>query len=111
MNVTNFNTRMHDSMTTKKQREIIVEFERIQLIRKRAKTNLARCERCGIDTDQVSLNETAELFEIPLNDLGKFIRQNDCHYNANGEVCLTSLLAKLQTPLQGGLKQLTGDTK
>ena len=87
-----------DQMTTvKKQREIVIEYERIQLIRKRARTELANCLECGGDTDFVTLTSAAELFDRTEDEIFQFIQQNRCHYRADDadkiQLCLTSLLA------------------
>ena len=83
-------------MTVKQQREIVIEFERVQLIRKRARTRLASCDRCGIVSDVVSLIEAAELFETDHENLLQFIRQNDCHFHVGDHskiyLCVVSLL-------------------
>ncbi len=84
-------------MTTQRQREIVIEFEKVQLIRKRAKTELRHCGGCNAVSDSVSHVEAAELFETPPDTLFEFIRHNNCHYEVghNGKIslCVTSLLA------------------
>lgn len=90
----------HEHMTAKRQREIVIEYERIQLIRKRAKTEIAHCRDCGGDADVVPLIEAGELFETTNVDLFRFIKQNGCHYHvsAHGRIylCVTSLLECMQ---------------
>lgn len=87
-------------MTAKKQREIVIEFEKVQTIRKRAKTDLVACPGCLTESDAVSLNEAAELFETNRDELLRFIEQNNCHYHVNFEdkvyLCVPSLLDKMQ---------------
>jgi len=99
---------MHDLMTTKRQREIVIEFERIQMIRKRAKTILKYCEGCRAESDLVSHVEAAELFEITPGELIRFIEQNKCHYQVsyNGKtyLCVISLLEHLHR--QNNFRQL-----
>ncbi|CAN5360196.1 hypothetical protein BH10ACI3_BH10ACI3_24660 [soil metagenome] len=86
-------------MTAPKQREIVIEFERVQLIRKRAKTEIRNCDGCGAESDTVSHVEAADLFEMTPGDLFHFIQQNDCHYHVsyNGKtyLCVTSLLERM----------------
>ena len=83
-------------MTAERQREIVVEFEKIQLIRKRANTTLRRCDGCRATTDTVSLLEAASLFETAPANFLQFIKQNDCHHQIgfNGKIflCVVSLL-------------------
>lgn len=94
-------------MTTKRQREIVIEFEQVRMIRKRAKTELHHCRSCGRQVDFVSLRTAATLFEIGQNKLSEFISANSIHIEAavdGGSVCVTSLLETMQT-----LKQLRSD--
>ena len=87
-------------MTAQRQREIVIEFEKVQTIRKRAKTTLAVCHGCGAETDAVSLIEAGELFETTNDDLFQFIKQNGCHYHVGDGnriyLCVTSLLKCMQ---------------
>lgn len=87
-------------MAAAKQREIVIEFEKVQTIRKRAKTSLAECENCGATRDVVSLADAAKLFETPSDSLLNFIRENDCHYheneNSNVFLCVASLIERMQ---------------
>ena len=86
-------------MTAQIQREIVIEFEKIQLIRKRARTMLMHCDGCGTASDAVSQTEAAELFEITPGNLFQFIKQNDCHYQVSysGQtwLCVVSLLDRM----------------
>lgn len=80
-------------------REIIIEIERIQLIRKRAKTRIFYCNACGKSGDFVSLREAAELFGIMESELFRFITNHDCHYQTTSEaklhICVVSLLSEM----------------
>lgn len=86
-------------MTVQKQREIVIEFEKVQTIRKRARTHLADCRGCGIATDAISLIDAADLFEIARDQLFQFISRNGCHYHIrNNEdiyLCVPSLLSRM----------------
>lgn len=96
-------------MTPKKQREIVIEYERIQLIRKRAKTELAPCAKCGRGSDFVPLLDAADLFGTTDTDLFRFISANDCHYHLDAtsriSVCVPSLIERLK--LQNETRRLT----
>lgn len=87
-------------MTVKKQREIVIEYERIQLIRKRAKTELAHCGKCDQGSDFVPLLDAADLFGTTDTDLFHFISSNDCHYHLDATsrifLCVTSLIESLK---------------
>jgi hypothetical protein len=86
-------------MTTPRQREIVIEIERVQMIRKRAKTQLQHCSGCGTEADVVSHVEAAALFETAPGNLFQFIKQNDCHYHVSYDgktyLCVVSLLERM----------------
>ena len=96
-------------MTTQRQREIVIEFEKVRLIRKRAKTTLTHCDGCGAESDVVSHVEAAELFETTPADLFQFIKQNNCHYhisnNGKTHLCVVSLLEHMHQ--QNNIRLLT----
>jgi hypothetical protein len=84
-------------MKIQKQRELIIEFERVRLVRKKAKTHLIFCRNCGREADFVSLREASSLFATPAENLLKFIKINQSHFEtsaADGEIyiCLISFL-------------------
>jgi hypothetical protein len=87
-------------MLTARQREIVIEFEKVQTIRKRAKTTLTACPGCGAESDTVLLGDAAELFETSRDELFRFIEQNDCHYHVSIDekiyLCVRSLLESMQ---------------
>jgi hypothetical protein len=88
-------------MKVQKQRQLIIEFERVQFVRKKAKTHLLFCRHCGREVDFVSLREASSLFTTPTENLLQFIKINHSHFetDADGEiyVCLISFLACLKT--------------
>ncbi len=83
-------------MNIQKSREIIIEYERIQIIRKRAATNVEFCGKCKKFADFLILNDAAELFTIPAEKLFRFALVNNNHYKTDADgrifICLTSLL-------------------
>lgn len=87
-------------MLTARQREIVIEFEKVQTIRKRARTTLTSCSRCRSVSDTLSLTDAAELFETSRDDLLQFIEQNDCHYHVSIDdriyLCVASLLETMR---------------
>ncbi len=95
-------------MTPQGKREIVIEYERIQLIRKRARTEVAHCQGCGTVTDFVRVADVASLFEIGVDDAIEFASGNGCHYRKDSgpaSLCLSSLLARLKTnAISNGIK-------
>ncbi len=94
-------------MKVQKQRELIIEFERVQVVRKKVKTHLLLCRDCGREVDFIGLREASSLFTTPTENLLQFIKINHSHFEtgADGEiyVCLISFLAymKRNTGLSG----------
>lgn len=80
-------------MTAKQQREIVIEFEKVQLIRKRAKTTLAFCGSCGGEADFVELQAAARLFDTSDGDLATFVASNAVHIDLDTKICIPSLLS------------------
>ena len=87
-------------MKIQKKREIVIEFERVQLVRKKAQTHLIFCRTCGREVDFLSIREAAALFRTPAENLLKFMRVSNSHFEtgADGEIyiCLVSFLAAMQ---------------
>jgi hypothetical protein len=98
-----------DGRTT---REIVIEVERIQLVRKRARTDLHYCDKCETVSDFVGLSDAARLFEIQCDRLFGFIQENKSHFmeGRHGEIqiCLTSLLERMRAV--NGNNRLGGST-
>lgn len=92
-------------MKIQKQREIVIEFERVRIVRKRAKTRFLACRACASEVDFISLGEAATLFDTRAAQLFQFIKANSGHYevDSNGEihVCLVSLLASMKSQTDG----------
>ena len=104
---------MHDLMTTKRQREIVIEFEKIQLIRKRARTRLEYCEGCGTEADLIEMRVAAELFDTNITDLTEFVVKNSVHYSKEGAaivICIPSLLATMHEKQIGTETRLIDQT-
>jgi len=105
----------HDSekaMTPKKQREIVIEFEKVQCIRKRAKVHVSHCGECGGDADFVGLTAASSLFGIEMDDLFSFVRVNRCHFQAGKAhdhlICLTALIKAIRSKQQNSRLKLLG---
>ena len=86
-------------MSAMEQREIVLEIEKIQLIRKRAKTRVLHCQDCGTESDVLSHVQAAELFETRPGTIFDFIKQNSCHYQVsyNGTIylCVASFVERI----------------
>ena len=102
-------------MNIQKQREIVIEFEIVQIIRKRARTHLIDCRMCRRETDFIELCEAATLFNTNVEQLFQFIKNNRSHYeiDAGGEIfiCLVSLLTQMKAKTNISQIKLIGDRK
>ena len=89
-----------ESMKIEKQREIVIEFERVQIVRKKARTNLHYCPACRREADFVSLCQAASLFSVDAADLFGFVKRHRSHFQPDDAgvifVCLISLLAAIR---------------
>lgn len=98
-----------------KQREIVIEFERVQLIRRKTKTHLINCRMCRNETDFITLREAASLFGTSIEQIFQFVKATNSHYeiDAGGEIfiCLVSLLAQMRTKTKISQIKLIGETK
>jgi len=87
-------------MMTPQRRELVIEFEKIQLIRKRAKTSLMFCTGCGAITDFVRLLEAADIFESEPENLFRFIKTQCCHFHGEDTtrlyLCVVSLVTSMK---------------
>lgn len=87
-------------MKIQKQREIVIEFERVQLIRKRAKTQFMHCRECRREVDFIPLGNAAKLFSVEIELLFQFVKVNRCHFEAGADgeifICLISLLERMK---------------
>lgn len=101
-----------EANTTK--REVVIEYERIQVIRKRAKTDLAECPGCGHTSDHVRLEIAIELFETTADGIREFVERNNCHQHAATTgtlLCLDSLLEVMKTRRLRRRNQRIGEQK
>lgn len=87
-------------MKIEKQREVVIEFEHVRLIRKKARTKLDYCPGCDGETDFVTLCQAAALFDIDAAQLLEFVRAHGgyCEPDAAGmlTICLACLLDRLK---------------
>jgi hypothetical protein len=95
-------------MNTGQGREIVIEYERVQRIKKRSSTQLFHCDDCGEVADFVSLTKASSLFDIETERLNSFITANRCHLKHNicgiVFVCLASLLSRMK--IQADIRRL-----
>lgn len=77
---------------------VVFEIERVQLIRRKCRTHPGICEKCG-QTDFITLDEAARLFDINSARLFRFIELNALHYTDDAKsgfiVCINSLIERL----------------
>lgn len=87
-------------MNIQKKREIVIEFERVQIVRKKAQTHVIFCRNCGREVDFVCLREAAVLFTTQTENLLQFVRTSRSHFETgmDGEIyiCLVSFLAAMK---------------
>jgi len=86
-------------MNKDRQRRLVIEVERMQLIRKWISTKFFWCVPCGHAVDFVTVGEAAQIFEISAAELGGFLGSNDCHSStltgSEQHICLRSLMKSL----------------
>jgi len=100
-------------MEGSQHREVVLEIEHIKVVRKRAKTKLARCRDCDKTTDFITLVRAAELFSITASDLFEFTQSYGCHFRVeNGQdisLCLRDLLTAMSKRMRTGTVKLLGE--
>lgn len=83
------------------KREIVIEFEKVQMIRKRARAIYTYCRRCGGEKDFVGMHAAAALFDITVDQLSSFVSANSVHVSSAGaggaDLCVASLLEAMQS--------------
>ena len=110
-----FFTKSYIDMKILKSREIVIEYEKLQLIRKRARTQVVVCPACRAESDFVSLTDAAELFNTAADVLTKFITDKRCHFQADASgavfVCLASLMAEMREQIDdSGGRRMVGES-
>ena len=97
-------------MATHRQREIVIEFEKVQMIRRRARTTYRPCAGCGRDAYFVDLGTAAKLFETSYNALWHFVAVNSIHRDTvdgnETNICIQSMLEVMQRRKNGGVVRL-----
>lgn len=85
-------------------KNLILEIERIQLIRKKCKADELFCSNCGEVKDFVALYDITSLFETHTEKLLGFIKTNSIHYTETQSseilVCVNSFLNCIQSHKQ-----------
>jgi hypothetical protein len=101
-------------MSATPKREIVIEIERIRLIRKRAKTEIVFCGKCGKNADFVSLIDASALFMTDTRRIFQFLTDNACHFyeETNGDIyiCLIELLETMRIKEGNSGIKLIGDS-
>lgn len=95
-------------MTAKNFREIVIEFERVQLTRKRARTEVVPCHQCEEAVDFVGVVDAAELFELDADEILEFAVSQGCHFrtSADGEIalCVRSMFNAMDKKYNGSIR-------
>jgi hypothetical protein len=94
-------------------RQVVVEIEHTQIVRKRAKTYLKHCRECRQERDFLPVKGASTLFSIEQTTLIEFAIENHCHYSIDEsgdiQLCLTRLLAQMSRRMEKGkYKQIGG---
>lgn len=86
-----------------RNREIVVELERVHLVRKRARTTVLFCEQCWRDADFLSLPDAARIFGLGELEFSRFAKNGIAHLRDEFGVnflCTSSILAYLSSVAQ-----------
>ena len=81
------------------ERELVIEIEKVQRIRRTAETYSAVCRDCGSKSEFVDLGKLSALFEVAPSRFLEAMRANACHISRadrSVRICVTSLLTLLQ---------------
>ena len=82
------------------RREVVVEYERREIVRRKARTIYAYCSGCGTLSDLIGIAAAAELFQITVEQLLAFAADKKCHIAAAadgaGTICLNDLTSQLK---------------
>jgi hypothetical protein len=103
------------AMQVCRQREVVLEIERVKLVRKRMKTSIRFCRSCGRSTDFIQLIKAAGFFEVTASELFDFICLNHSHFQLGNEdeiyICLADLLAAMNKRVNLGAVKILGEKK
>jgi hypothetical protein len=93
--------------------EVVVEIERVQLIRKRIKTHSMCCEECGRQMEFISICEAADLFSTDADRIFHFITHGPCHFRSDGrgnvDICLVGFLETMRIVCKASSIKSIGD--
>lgn len=96
------------------EREVVLEIEHIQIVRKRAKTSLRFCRDCNRTSDFITLRCAADLFSTTPSALFEFTQSHVCHFQIASEqqilLCLTDLLKAMSKRMKKGTVKLLGES-
>ena len=80
------------------RREIVVELERVQLIRKRAPTVRIFCQACWRESDFVSTTDAARIFGLRSAEINDFAERGLAHsvrHSAKTFICAAAIVKHL----------------
>lgn len=88
-------------MDSASEREIVVEFEHVQLVRTRTKSVVAVCRECSATSDFLEFGKAVRLFRTDEANFSRFVTVNRCHTLEVGWttklICFTSLIAAMKS--------------
>lgn len=100
-------------MSHKGSKIVVLEIERVQLVRRKCRAHPGFCEKCEREADFLSLTEAARLFDINSARLFRFIQANSSHYKFDDEgnifLCVRSLFACVNAKTGGSKLKMIGD--
>ena len=100
-------------MPRKGSKIVVLEIERVQLVRRKCRAHSNYCEKCKTEVDFILLMEAARLFDINSARLFRFIQSNGSHYksDAKGDIflCVRSLFACVNAKTGGSTLKMISD--
>lgn len=102
-----------EGVARKNSRIVVLEIERVQLVRRKCRAHTGFCEKCERKADFLSLTGAARLFDINAARLFRFIQANNSHYkfDARGKIfiCVRSLFTCVNAKTDGSKLKMMGD--
>jgi hypothetical protein len=99
-------------MKGSREREVVLEIERVRLVRKRVRSTFSFCRDCSRSTDFIPLTLAAQFFGVTAAELLDFTRVNQCHFSVGNEgeinLCVADLLAAMNLRIKRGAYRLLG---
>jgi hypothetical protein len=92
---------------------VVLEIERVQLVRRKCRAHSRFCEKCENEVDFIPLMEAARLFDLNSDRLFRFVQSNKSHYKSDekGDIflCVNSLFACVNAKTGGSKLKMISD--